>query len=264
MEELAHEWDAKGNRVDLLLPAGARLDEGEAVLRANADELKEPVPLFIRESSRRAMRNLILRRLAIAAVVAASMVAIVASYRVVRATQSEYDAKRKADQAKLEKEEIARKEKDAQLRTDQGLSRARVANSGQLAAQALEAIGRFPQRAVLLAIEAVEATRRFGEPNVHLAERALREALAACGGIPLAAEDGGVATAAVFQDADLLGEPPVVRACAASGSSPGGSLRVPEYCSARLTTLLSSRPTATIAGWPPSTRTSAPSCGISG
>jgi len=58
----------------------------------------------------------------------------------------------------------------------------RVATAQRLAAQADGALERFPQRSLLLSVEAVEVARRQNEPPVPDAEQSLRRALAAVGG----------------------------------------------------------------------------------
>lgn len=60
--------------------------------------------------------------------------------------------------------------------------KSRIATSQRLAAQADSALSRFPQRALLLAVEAVNTSLRNKEPIVADAERALRRALAEVGG----------------------------------------------------------------------------------
>jgi WD40 repeat protein len=60
---------------------------------------------------------------------------------------------------------------------------ARIALSGQLAAEAETVAPRYPTRALLLATEAVLVTQRAREPVTPLAEQALRNALAHSGGV---------------------------------------------------------------------------------
>ncbi len=62
----------------------------------------------------------------------------------------------------------------------------RLANSRALAAQSTAALtGGYPQRALLLAVEALRVTESAGESRVIDAEQAVRAALAQTGGIPL-------------------------------------------------------------------------------
>lgn len=62
----------------------------------------------------------------------------------------------------------------------------RQATARALAAEALVALPRSPQRALLLGAEAMEVTTRHREPRVAATEAALRQALSVVGGIPLA------------------------------------------------------------------------------
>src|SRR5262249_49562427 len=62
---------------------------------------------------------------------------------------------------------------------------ARRSTAVRLAAQAQDSIKTHPQRAVLLAIEAVNTVRRAGDPKVPFTEQALQMALDGCGGVGL-------------------------------------------------------------------------------
>lgn len=88
------------------------------------------------------------------------------------ASQRESEERKKAqDQARL-----------AQIRSDEAERQTRIAHVLRLVAQSRETLKRFPQRGLLLAVEAIEASRRAREPTVPAAEQLLRDALAAAGG----------------------------------------------------------------------------------
>jgi WD40 repeat protein len=61
----------------------------------------------------------------------------------------------------------------------------RIRTAELLAQRSQEALGRFPQRAVLLVAEALAAARQADRPRLPEAETALRAALAGCGGTPI-------------------------------------------------------------------------------
>ncbi|CAG0931851.1 putative serine/threonine-protein kinase PkwA [Thermoflexales bacterium] len=60
----------------------------------------------------------------------------------------------------------------------------RAALSSQIAGQAQLSLNDFPQRSLLLAVEALSVTLKAGEPRVPASENALREVLARAGSIP--------------------------------------------------------------------------------
>ena len=79
-----------------------------------------------------------------------------------------------------------------------------VANATRLAAQSHVVLEEYPQRSLLLAVEAVETTRRHGEPRVLAAEQALRDRLTAVSGRPLRGHEGPITCAAISPDNDWL------------------------------------------------------------
>ena len=78
--------------------------------------------------------------------------------------------------------------------------RERAALSGQLAAQAQALSERYPQRSLLLAVEALELTRREKERRVPAAEDALRQTLSMVGGRPLGGYDVSFSVVAISPD----------------------------------------------------------------
>ena len=101
-----------------------------------------------------------------------------------------------AEQQRLAQEEAAaRAEAEKQ---------ARRALAGQLAAQSQATLEEYPQRSLLLAVEALNVTTRAGEPRVPAAEQALREAPARAGGRVLGGHEGAIWTAAISPDGHWL------------------------------------------------------------
>jgi hypothetical protein len=77
---------------------------------------------------------------------------------------------------------VSRERGRAEARRRVAQRQTRLAEAGRLASQSVEACTRTPVRSILLAVEAIQATRRSGEPAVPAAVQALRDALAVAGG----------------------------------------------------------------------------------
>ena len=92
----ASRWDREGRRSDLLLPEGKPLEEGTALLRSWGDELNATEREFIAQSRRRAQRT---RRLKRGAVVALSVLTLLAVGLAVAAIREADTANRAADAA---------------------------------------------------------------------------------------------------------------------------------------------------------------------
>ena len=75
-----------------------------------------------------------------------------------------------------------RGQRDAREALIQAEQQRRLAQAGQLAAQAQTVLERSPRRSLLLAIEALSVTMKVGEPPVANAENALRQAVSYMGG----------------------------------------------------------------------------------
>ncbi len=161
----AIEWNAMSRDVSFLL-RGVDLAHAEQILTTTpADQQPQPTPLQ-REYALASRLDAVTRQRRTLALVTTGLVvsvvlAVVAfwQYRVA-------EERRQAEQtARL----------DAERKT-------RIADAQRLAAQADGALDRFPQRSLLLAVEAIETTRRQKEPVVADAEQSLRRALGAVGG----------------------------------------------------------------------------------
>jgi WD40 repeat protein len=78
----------------------------------------------------------------------------------------------------------------AEKRREQAEQKTRVATAQRLGAQSQLVLNRYPERSLLLAVEAFRITEQKGEPRVPAAEEALRQALATIGGRGLGRHPG--------------------------------------------------------------------------
>ncbi len=177
LQRQADLWDGQ-NRPDGLLLRGQALVDAERWADENPDELTPIERDFLEEcrqaraaAQRERRNNLIIRALAIGALIAT----IVAGFAYAQAVQQ---ARRAEEQARVAEEQKAA----AEAARGDAQQQARIARSGQLAAQSQAALEKFPQRSLLLAVEALNATSQTGESRVPAAEDALRQALASSGG----------------------------------------------------------------------------------
>lgn len=92
----------------------------------------------------------------------------------------------------------------AETQRDEAARQARIATARQLAAEAEAAVAAYPQRALLLAVEAVQTTTRAGEPAAPAAEDALRRALGSAGGQGLSGHELTVKTVTISPDGRWL------------------------------------------------------------
>jgi len=76
----------------------------------------------------------------------------------------------------------------------------RVVTAQYLAAESQAALEKYPQRSLLLAVEALNVTLKMGEPCVPAAEQAIRQALTKTSGYGLAGHDGAITAVAFSQD----------------------------------------------------------------
>src|SRR5262249_23504149 len=90
-------------------------------------------------------------------------------------------------------------EKIAQTASAEAERQGGIATALRLAAQADAALAEgYPQRSLLLAVEAIEVTLRDKEPRVPAAEQALRQALAKVGGRGLGRYNAPMTAVAAF------------------------------------------------------------------
>ncbi len=81
---------------------------------------------------------------------------------------------------------------------------ARIALARQLAAQSQSTLENFPQRSLLLAVEALATTRRAGEPTIPTIEECLLQALSNVGGRSLNSYEGARDAVAISADGHWL------------------------------------------------------------
>jgi len=101
------------------------------------------------------------------------------------------------DREEAEKERRTRELEELLARAER---ETRTARAGQLAAQSQAGLERWPQRRLLLALEALHITVRTGDPHVPIAEDALRQALANCGGRSLGGHEYAIIAVAISPD----------------------------------------------------------------
>jgi WD40 repeat protein len=94
--------------------------------------------------------------------------------------------------------------RQAAVQRDEAEYQARVARSGELAAQSQAVLEAFPPRGMLLAVEALSVTLRANEPRQASAEESLRAALKDPHGLPLRGHESGITTLALSPDGRWL------------------------------------------------------------
>ena len=80
----------------------------------------------------------------------------------------------------------------------------RKANALRLATQSRELLERYPQRALLLSVEAMSLSQRHGERPLPAAHQALRDALRQVGGYPLVTHDASITSFRIADDGRQL------------------------------------------------------------
>ena len=96
-------------------------------------------------------------------------------------------------------------EKSLRLKWKQTAQQTRIATARQLAAQSQAALlEKYPQRSLLLGLEAVATTVRAGEPRVPIAEEVLRKALSSTGGRGLGGHEYLISAVAISADSRWL------------------------------------------------------------
>jgi hypothetical protein len=190
------DWDAKGRAGSALL-AGRDLKEAEIWLpKASVNQLELPnvTPLqadFVLASQRARTRRAqwVIAMTAVIIVVLGTL-AVYAFQQKSIADNNAAEAKRQAAiaSANADKERIAR---------DAAEEQARIANARRIAAQSSAALLKYPQRSLLLAVEALWAEQSIHGVRVAAAEQSLREALSLFGGLPIAHSDEGIYAVAI-------------------------------------------------------------------
>ena len=130
--------------------------------------------------------------------------------------------------------------RQATFQRDEAQRLARVARSGQVAAQSQVALVEFPQRSMLLAVEALSVTLKANEPRRVSAEEALRAALTDPHGLPLRSHEKGINALTFSPDRRWLasgGENSIVRLWHADRADPSAASFVLRGHEKRITAL---------------------------
>jgi WD40 repeat protein len=198
----AREWADKGRPRDDFLESGARLALAREWARSHRHDLNALEREFLAVSLR-AERGMKLDRLTAARLLA----------------ETERKRREEAERGKREQQASATRLRGsvcvlavvtlvavslgaaAWWQAQKARSEAARADARRLAAQSVSVLERHPQLALLLAAEAVQATRRRREPAIAAAEIALREALARTAGVGLAGRGARV----IALEADMTG-----------------------------------------------------------
>lgn len=176
-EQQRKEWIANG-RSDPFLLAGVRLAEARELEGKGDIALSEPdARAFLQRSNeqaeaaqRRRIRNILY---VVVGLSVALLIALVATGAAIR-------------------------------QRDLAETQAEISLAGELAAHSRDDLERFPQRSLLLAIEALNATRRAGKSSLPAVEQALHDNLYSTGGIGLADHEGPVELLAFSPDGHWL------------------------------------------------------------
>jgi WD domain, G-beta repeat/TIR domain len=111
--------------------------------------------------------------------------------------RAEFQARNAADeQTRIANEQRIKAEEQTRIAEEQ----ARIANVRRLVAESASAFGKYPQRGLLLAVEAARVVQSLHGDRVAAAEQSLREALAFIGGRPVARADGPITAVAIRPD----------------------------------------------------------------
>lgn len=184
----ALEWERRNHDSSLLL-RGRDLQDAEMQLATNTS--KEPHPTDLqrdyvfksRQAADRARR--ITTGISAAGIVALAALAIFGFVMAGRATASAREAENQAQAALEAKAQAEEAQAKAEAARKVAETESRIANSGRLALESKSALGEFPQRALLLALEAIRINEDANEPVRSDAEEALRLAAKRVSGVGL-------------------------------------------------------------------------------
>jgi hypothetical protein len=100
----------------------------------------------------------------------------------------------------LQRNEAIRQRQAAVAAKNDAEEQARIAESRRLAAESSSALSKYPQRSLLLAVEAVKVEQQLHGVRVAVDEQSLRDALRLIGGRLVARTDGLVRAVAISAD----------------------------------------------------------------
>ncbi len=185
------EWKQQGEDENALLKGGLLSQAEEwGKEKQHEEALSVDEQTFLKLSLKKYYRGVWLRRGIVAVI---TLFAIIATVGVWYANKQKNEAEYRKEQAIIAEENAEKAQQKAERQT-------RIAQARQLAAQAQVTFDKYPQRSLLLAIEAIKSTVRQDEPRVPEAEQALRDVLAKTGGIGLSGHEGWITAVAVSPD----------------------------------------------------------------
>jgi tetratricopeptide (TPR) repeat protein len=197
LEEAAKEWERSGDNPDFLW-SGLRLANVEAWQARARPQLNARELRFL-EASRAARRRTGRVRLitwSAIGVLIIAILAIITGGALFFAQQQQQNADKERDLRSTA--EVARDE--AQQQTRLADQRAHQARAGELATQSQATGEQFPQRSLLLAVDALHVTAAANEPPIAAAEQSLRDQLARTGGRALRGHTNWVGAVAFSPD----------------------------------------------------------------
>jgi WD40 repeat protein len=110
------------------------------------------------------------------------------------------EKEKQRQEAVTAKNDAERRRQEAEVAKAEAEEQARIANVRRLAAESQATVDQFPQRSLLLAVEAVHAAKQIREGRMFVAERALRDALAHTGGREVGRAGGAITAIAISRD----------------------------------------------------------------
>jgi hypothetical protein len=190
--EAARAEDAEKHRKEQV-EAAQRLAEEQKRLAAAETERAEQAEKYIKLQKDAARR---LRRRAIGAAGAAGVALILLLVSVLLWRKSELASAKAEEQARIAAIQRNAAEEQALIAESRHLA----AESRRLAAESSFALTKYPQRSLLLAVEAVNIKQPLHGVRVAADEQSLREALGFIGGRLVAKADGPITTVAISPD----------------------------------------------------------------
>ncbi len=184
----ALEWE-RNNKESSFLLRGKDLQDAEMQLATNTSKEPHPTDLqreFVfksRQATDRARR--ITTGISAAGIVALAALAIFGFVMAGRATVSAEDARNKASVALTAEAKAKDAQAEAEISQKKAEAESRIARSGRLTLESTSSLNEFPQRALLLALEAARINQDANEPVQPDAEEALRLAAKRVTGIGL-------------------------------------------------------------------------------
>jgi hypothetical protein len=200
LNEAVKEWqEAKPDDKEAFLYAGVRLAVVHEWAATHRDELSPNEVAFLTASEEAEQKR--------------KQDALENERRLREAAEAAQEAERKraeeaeaaAKRQKLLAEAVTESEKKAVEARKRAEELARIAESRRLAAEARSSLGSgHPQQALILAVEAVKATRDLGEPIVPATETTLHEVLSQVGGTSLSWHEGPIVALGFTPDGRLV------------------------------------------------------------